>query len=301
MDIPVLQAFLAVAETGSFSKGAERIFITQPAVSKRIAALESELGTPLFDRIGREIQLTDAGRALQGRAHRIILEVSDTKRAILNLSGEISGRLRMAASHHIGLHRLPLPLQEFHRNNPDVSLEMRFMDSEGACAAVEHGDIELAVVTLPESSSGKLESIPIWDDPLEIVVGANHPLAEQKDASPIVLLNYPAILPGPGTYTREIILAALSSIRDGVDIAMSFQIGSRVLVVVWWRVLVVNGREAARRRSGAPVGRRRWDWSAGSSGHRRGCAGRLRRPRASSRGARLRSWPSPDRRRRRQR
>ena len=221
MDIPALQAFLAVAETGSFSKGAERIFITQPAVSKRIAALESELGTPLFDRIGREIQLTDAGRALQGRAHRIILEVSDTKRAILNLSGEISGRLRMAASHHIGLHRLPLPLQEFHRNNPDVSLEMRFMDSEGACAAVEHGDIELAVVTLPESSSGKLESIPIWDDPLEIVVGANHPLAEQKDASPIVLLNYPAILPGPGTYTREIILAALSSIRDGIDIAMS--------------------------------------------------------------------------------
>jgi DNA-binding transcriptional LysR family regulator len=221
MDIPALQAFLAVAETGSFSKGADRIFITQPAISKRIAALESELGTPLFDRIGREIQLTDAGRALQERAHRIILDVSDTKRAMLNLSGEIAGRLRMAASHHIGLHRLPWPLQQFHRDHPDVSLELRFMDSEGACAAVEHGDIELAVVTLPDSATSNLELITVWDDPLEIVVGRNHVLARQTLTSPIALLNYPAILPGPGTYTREIVLAALSSIRDGVEIAMS--------------------------------------------------------------------------------
>lgn len=221
MDIPALQAFLAVAETGSFSKGADRIFITQPAISKRIAALESELGTSLFDRIGREIQLTDAGRALRERAHRIIIDVSDAKRAILNLSGEITGRLRMAASHHIGLHRLPRPLQQFHRDQPDVSLELRFMDSEAACAAVEHGDIELAVVTLPDGATGNLKLITVWDDPLEIVVGRNHVLAQQTLTSPIALLNYPAILPGPGTYTREIVLAALTSIRDGVEIAMS--------------------------------------------------------------------------------
>ena len=221
MDISALQAFLAVAETGSFSRGAERIFITQPAISKRIAALESELGAALFDRIGRHVRLTDAGHALLARAHQIIIDVADAKRAILNLSGEISGRLRMAASHHIGLHRLPDPLKQFHQSQPDVALEMRFMDSEAACDAVEHGDIELAVVTLPETATGNLELLPVWDDPLEIVVSKTHPLATQKNVSQIALLNYPAILPGAGTYTREIILDELSSIRDGIDIAMS--------------------------------------------------------------------------------
>jgi DNA-binding transcriptional LysR family regulator len=221
MDIPALQAFLAVAETGSFSRGAERIFITQPAISKRIAALEAELGTVLFDRIGREIRLTDAGQALRERAHRIIVDIADTKRAITNLSGEVGGRLRMAASHHIGLHRLPQPLKRFHETQPQVSLEMRFMDSEAACDAVDHGDIELAVVTLPESAAGNLRLVPVWEDPLEIVVSKNHPLAKETQISQIALLNYPAILPGPGTYTRAIILDALESVREGIEIAMS--------------------------------------------------------------------------------
>jgi DNA-binding transcriptional LysR family regulator len=221
MDIPALQAFLAVAETGSFSRGAEKVFITQPAISKRIAALEAELGAALFDRIGRQVRLTDAGLALQARAHQSIVDVADTKRAILNLSGEVTGRLRMAASHHIGLHRLPAPLKHFHQSQPAVALEMRFMDSEAACDAVEHGDIELAVVTLPEIATGNLELLPVWDDPLEIVVSQTHPLAKQQNVSQIALLNYPAILPGAGTYTREIILNELGSIREGINIAMS--------------------------------------------------------------------------------
>ena len=221
MDIPAIQAFLAVAETGSFSRAAERIFITQPAVSKRISSLEGALGVPLFDRIGRSVQLTDAGRALRQKAYRIVSEVEDVKRLIGNFSEEIGGQLRMAASHHIGLHRLPKPLQEFHRHYSAVALEMRFMDSEGACLAVERGDIELAVVTLPESTPTSLESIRVWDDPLEIVVGKNHALAQEKVASAISLLNYPAILPGHGTYTREIILSALSSVREGIRVGMA--------------------------------------------------------------------------------
>jgi len=72
MDISSLQAFLAVAETGSFSRAADRLFITQPAVSKRIAALEDELHTKLFDRIGRRVALTEAGQALLPRARRLL-------------------------------------------------------------------------------------------------------------------------------------------------------------------------------------------------------------------------------------
>lgn len=221
MDIPALKAFLAVAETGSFSRGAERVFISQPAISKRIALLEASLETPLFDRIGRTVQLTEAGQALKARAHDILLEIDDTERSIRNISGTVGGHLRMGASHHIGLHRLPAHLKHFHTQYPQVALEIQFMDSEGACRAVEQGDIELAVATLPESHSGALELIRIWQDRLDIVVGKDHDLAGNRETSLMVLLNTPAILPGPGTFTREIILRALSPIREGIDVGMS--------------------------------------------------------------------------------
>jgi DNA-binding transcriptional LysR family regulator len=107
MDIAALQAFVAVADCGSFSRGAEQVHLTQPAVSKRIAALEDELGARLFDRIGRGIHLTPAGEALLGRARNVLKELEDVKRGITNLSGSISGELLLATSHHIGLHRLP--------------------------------------------------------------------------------------------------------------------------------------------------------------------------------------------------
>lgn len=109
MDTHTLQAFLAVAEQQSFSKAAERLFLTQSAVSKRIAQLEEQLDSKLFDRIGRTVSMTEAGQALLPRARDILLQFDDARRAISNLNaGEITGELSLAASHHISLHRLPL-------------------------------------------------------------------------------------------------------------------------------------------------------------------------------------------------
>ncbi len=221
MDIAALQAFLAVAETNSFSRAAERIFLTQPAISKRIAALETSLGARLFDRIGRTIQLTPAGQAMLARTRAILRELDDVKRSIANLAGTVAGELSLATSHHIGLHRLPGPLKQFHDSYPGVRLDLRFMDSEMACRAVAQGEIELAIVTLPPVVDAPLQSIKIWDDPLDIVVSRTHPLAGTAPVSPKVLLDYPAILPGPGTYTREIILKALGPWRDKISVGMA--------------------------------------------------------------------------------
>ena len=221
MNIAALRAFLAVAETGSFSRAAERVFLSQPAISKRIAALEAELGTRLFDRIGRRAQLTPAGAALLDRARAILRELDDVKRSIANLSGTIVGELRLATSHHIGLHRLPPALQRFHQTYPEVRLDLRFMDSEKACAAVAQGEIELAIVTLPPAPLPALRVTRIWDDPLEIVVSPAHPLANRAELQAKALLDYPAILPGPGTYTREIILKALGPLRERIQIGMA--------------------------------------------------------------------------------
>lgn len=221
MDISSLQAFLAVAETGSFSRAAERIFLTQPAISKRIAALEKQLGAPLFDRIGRGIRLTEAGNELLIRARTVLKEMEDVKRSITNLTGTISGELLFATSHHIGLHRLPGPLKRFHETYPEVRLNLRFMDSEKACSAVANGELELAVVTLPPTALYPLRAEKIWNDPLDFVVGRDHPLARIRRVQPDKLLDYPAILPGPSTYTREIILNSFGPLREKIPIGMA--------------------------------------------------------------------------------
>lgn len=221
MDISALQSFLAVAETGSFSRAAERVFLTQPAVSKRIAALEGQLGARLFDRIGKRAQLTPAGTALFEHARRLVRELDAVKRSIADLSGTIGGELRLATSHHIGLHRLPEPLRKFHKAHPQVRLDLRFMDSEQACNDVARGEIELAIVTMPPKLEPPLKGIVVWRDPLDIVVARHHPLAKTKNVQLKALAAYPAILPGPGTYTREIILSALGDWRNKIDVGMA--------------------------------------------------------------------------------
>lgn len=221
MDIAALQAFLAIAETGSFSKAAERIYLTQPAISKRIAALEHKLGTSLFDRIGRRVQLTEAGRALFDRSRAILNELEDAKRSLANLSGEIRGAVSLATSHHVGLHRIPQTLKRFRARYPDVRLDLRFMDSEEACHAVVRGDLELAVVTLPPTPIPQLQCELVWNDPLDIVVAPNHALADVRAGNIRTLLDHPAILPGPGTYTREIILKALGAARGKIRVDMT--------------------------------------------------------------------------------
>ena len=205
MDTAGLRTFITAAELESFSHAADRLYLTQPAVSKRVAALEEELGTPLFDRIGRRITLTEAGRELLPRAKTILNEIEDSRRLITNLSGTIAGRLSIGTSHHIGLHRLPPVLRRYSADYPNVELDLHFMDSEAACRAVLAGDLELGIVTLPPDPIEDLDSEVIWPDPLTIVVGIDHPLSVKKTVTLSDLASYPAILPAHGTYTRELL------------------------------------------------------------------------------------------------
>lgn len=208
MDIQTLQAFIAVADTGSFSQAATRLHLTQPAVSKRVAVLETSLDVRLFDRIGRSVQLTEAGRTLLPRARRILLELEDSRRALSRLGTQVSGPLCIGTSHHIGLHRLPPLLREYCRRYPLVELDIAFLASESACEAVEHGELELAVITLPNAPPPALRSQPLWIDPLAVVVAQDHPLAQRTQIEAAELGHEPCILPPADTYTRQLIEAA---------------------------------------------------------------------------------------------
>jgi DNA-binding transcriptional LysR family regulator len=220
MDINGLSAFVTVAHIGSFSMAAERLYLTQPAVSKRVATLEEELGIRLLDRIGRQVTLTGAGRELLPRAEAVLLEIADIRRSIGNLSGRVSGTLVMGTSHHIGLRRLPPVLRAYSRTFPEVQLDIRFMDSESACRSVGKGELELAIVTLPPQPPENLEIREIWTDPLLFVVGMGHPLASHSPITLETLSHYPAVLASRGTYTREIMERALAPTGLEIQIGM---------------------------------------------------------------------------------
>jgi DNA-binding transcriptional LysR family regulator len=201
MDTQLLEAFIAVANAGSFSDAAEKIHLTQPAVSKRIALLEQQLNCRLFDRIARSVTLTEAGEALLPRANHILREIADTTQAINDLSGDISGKLRLAISHHIGLHRLPPILKQFAQGYPEVTIDVDFMDSEKAYEGILQGRFEVAAITLAPEAHPKIEAKTIWPDPLVFMVSDDHLFLRESNPTLENLRDYPAILPGLGTYT----------------------------------------------------------------------------------------------------
>ncbi|MEA3260229.1 MAG: LysR family transcriptional regulator [Pseudomonadota bacterium] len=241
MDTQALTAFLAVAESGSFSTAAERLFLTQPAVSKRIAQLEQQLGTRLFDRVGRRIRLTETGEALLPRARQVLLDLEDMSRAISNLTGTVSGTLRIGTSHHIGLHRLPPVLRRFSREYPDVKLDIHFIDSEEAWEAVLHGDLEMGVVTLPPQPDPRLHSQAVWQDPLVFMAAPEHPLARLDRVTLETLTGYSAILPSPVTFTRRIVESLFEEQALTLNISMSTNyletIHMMVSIGLGWSVL----------------------------------------------------------------
>ena len=241
MDTTGLRTFITAAELESFSHAADQLYLTQPAVSKRVAALEEELGTPLFDRIGRRVFLTEAGRELLPRAKSILNEIEDSRRLITNLSGKVAGRLSIGTSHHIGLHRLPPVLRNYSAQYPDVELDLHFMDSEAACRAVLAGELELGIVTLPPDPIAELKTETIWPDPLSIVVNKKHSLATIKKLRLQNLSNTPAILPAHGTYTRELLEQAFEpnglTLKTGMTTNYLETIKMMVSVGLGWSVL----------------------------------------------------------------
>jgi DNA-binding transcriptional LysR family regulator len=241
MDFAELQAFAAVAESGSFSQAADHLHLTQPAVSKRIAALEAELGTGLFDRSARAIRLTQAGEVLLPRARRLLMELRDSRLAVMDLAGTVGGRLSLGTSHHIGLHRLPPVLKAMRRRYPAVELDIRFQSSEAACQAVARRDLELAVATLPEVPPEALRLEAVWEDPLTVVVAEDDPLTGNESVAPQALAERPAIFPSPATATRELIDDRLAELglRPRVLMETNFLETIKMLVAVGlgWSIL----------------------------------------------------------------
>ena len=242
MDYDQLKTFVDLAQTGSFSITAENLNVTQPAISKRIALLETELNCVLFDRIGKQNILTAAGDLALNRAKRILNESKELRHDIENLSDSVSGRLVISTSHHIGLHRLPIILKEYVRQYTQVDLDMRFTDSEIAYNDVLHGETSLAIATLPEKiTDSSISSYPLWLDHLVLVCARYHPLTKIENVKLHHLESHNAILPGEETFTRRIINQYFYTNRLSLNIAFETNYLETIKVMVasglGWSVL----------------------------------------------------------------
>jgi len=245
MDTQLLTAFTIAAENHSFSKTAELLGISQSAVSKRIALLEKSVGSLLFDRISRRIVLTEAGKSLLPRAKQIIQSIEDAQQFMFDRGGEVSGQLRIATSHHIGIHRLPESLSRFTTQYPDVHLQLHFLDSEQAIEAILHGDYDLALITLSddilEEKNEWIQSHTLWEDPMYFVSNDEHPLSQHKQLQLSELATYPAILPDATTQTTQLVKRLFTDANKELDVAMNTNhldaIKMMISVGLGWSVL----------------------------------------------------------------
>src|ERR1700724_657165 len=119
------EVFLAVAKAGSFRVAAEAMHLSQPALSQHVAEMERELGTRLFDRLGRKVALTEAGRVLEEHAHRLFASLTSAREAVADLGGLKRGSLVLGASTTPGIYVLPGMIAGFQKTYPGVALSLR--------------------------------------------------------------------------------------------------------------------------------------------------------------------------------
>ncbi len=179
-DLFQLETFLAVAHEGSFSRAAQKLFRTQPAVSQTIRRLEQAVGEPLFDRSSRDGTLTDAGHVLHDYAEKLLNTRIEAVTAIESLRQLERGKLSIAANELTCIYLLPL-LNEFRRLHPMVHVSVQRTLASRIAAEVRNRNAEMGIVTF-RVEDPELRSVIVYRDELALVVPPRHPLAHLKQA-----------------------------------------------------------------------------------------------------------------------
>src|SRR5256885_5308342 len=160
-----VQAFLEVARTGNVSRAAEALYVTQPALTARIQALEKELGEALFVRTGRGVRLTDAGRVFLPCAERAVQAVEDGRQALSDLRSASAGRLALGAAPAVSTYVLPPVLKRFANLHPRVDVAVRTGHSEEILAMVLKDEVQVGLVRTLRHPD--IDAIPLYEDELD--------------------------------------------------------------------------------------------------------------------------------------
>ena len=173
-----------IASTGSVTRAAERLHLTQSALSHQLRDIESRLGIQLFLRLGKRMVLTPPGERVLGAAKRVLDEIGRAEEDLKLMSQNGKGVLRLCTQCNTGYHWLPPLLQSFHRKYPGVDVQIMVNATERPIEALLEGQIDLAVVT-SEVTDRRLQLAPLFDDELVAVVAPTHPFAKRASIEPI--------------------------------------------------------------------------------------------------------------------
>ncbi|MGB3309803.1 MAG: LysR family transcriptional regulator [Nodosilinea sp.] len=195
MRIEQLQAFLSVAETGSFQAAAQQCQVTQSTVSRQVQALEAELDAPLFHR-GAQARLTVAGERLLPKARRIQQDWAQVSKDIADLMAGKQPELCVAAIQSVCATVLPPVLQQFCAEYPQVQLRVTALGSDRSLKVLRDGLVDLAIVMDNPRLTTQPEMVvtPLFEEPIEVLLGANHDLAHQPAIAWEMLSRFPQIL-----------------------------------------------------------------------------------------------------------
>jgi len=204
-----LRVFHAVARRESYSRAAEDLRISQPAVSKHVLDLEEELGAKLFHRLGRRIVLTEAGRLMTDYAQRIFLLADEARRALEELQGLERGRLHLGASSTPGNYLLPKALAAFQAKYPRLEVSLNIMASHDVVEQVLRQDLDLGFVGA--TFSADLHVQPYVEDELILILRPGHPLASIRTIAPEALEKETFVLRDVASGTRTVAEAELKT------------------------------------------------------------------------------------------
>lgn len=209
------EVFMAVAEKLSFSKAAEELFISQPAVTKHIKELETKLNAALFDRKGNKIYLTQAGKVAYQHLRKIREQYGEMEFELGRLTDAHRGLLQIGASSTISQYVIPGVLAAFHQRYPQIKLDLFNGNSFDMERKLLNNEIDLALVE-NDSSQANIRYADFMDDEIVAVAAANQLIAKQKSLTIGDLQEIPIVLREKGSGTLEVIRHALS--RQQVDL-----------------------------------------------------------------------------------
>ena len=218
MELDQVTAFLEVARQRSFSRAAEKLYRTQPAISAQIRALEQELGQKLFDRSGRKIFLTPAGDVLYEYGEKLVALHRETLQRVLEVQDAVAGKLVVGANEATCLYVLPQVFAGFKRKYPQVGISIYRNFSHKILQKMGENQVDIGIVTLPVTQNN-LKVMPIFEDELQVVVPAKHPLAKRAAVKIEDLVPEPLIFP-KGGHTRELLDKIFRKYQQQLHISM---------------------------------------------------------------------------------
>lgn len=202
MEIYQLEYFINTAEVLHFTKAAELCFVTQSGLSQQIKKLEEELGMPLFIRIGKKVQLTEAGSVFLIHAKQIIENVQSGKQAIDDLNQMIGGELRIGVTYIFGLLVLPV-VNLFAKRYPNLRIVVEYGSTEPLEQKLVNNELDLVLVISSKEIKKTIQKVPLFTSDLVMAVSKNHPLAVLDKISFKKIEDYPLVLPVTGFSSRE--------------------------------------------------------------------------------------------------